>query len=125
MSDDDWKQSAVMFYAFGTILTVISFISCCVYSLYKNADRKRNVQKICCFCCIKDPMQNYDTIPRNDDDPNIGKGLVEMEEASNAFSITGESDDEEIDVNIHSDDDEPEMMDANQFNLSHNNNDAI
>ena len=124
MSDDDWKQSAVMFYAFGTILTVISFISCCVYSLYKNADRKRNVQKICCFCCIKDPMQNYDTIPRNDDDPNIGKGLVEMEEANNAFSITGESDDE-IDVNIHSDDDEPEMMNANQFNLSHNDNDAI
>ena len=123
MSDDDWKQSAVMFYAFGTILTVISFISCCVYSLYKNADRKRNVQKICCFCCIKDPMQNYDTIPRNDDDPNIGKGLVEMEEASNAFSITGESDDE-IEVNIHSDEEEY-PSNPNQFNISHSDNDAI
>jgi len=70
-------------------------------------------------------MQNYDTIPRNDDDPNIGKGLVEMEEANTAFSITGESDDE-IDVNIHSDEDDvPEMMGANQFNISHNDNDAI
>ena len=125
MSDDDWKQSAVMFYAFGTILTVISFISCCVYSLYKNADRKRNVQKICCFCCIKDPMQNYDTIPRNDDDPNIGKGLVEMEEANTAFSITGESDDDEIDVNIHGSDEPPFPSNGNQFNISHSDNDAI
>ena len=68
-------------------------------------------------------MQNYDTIPRNDDDPNIGKGLVEMEEASNAFSITGESDDE-IDVRIHSDDEEY-PSNPNQFNISHNDNDAI
>tara|TARA_E500000331_G_scaffold234559_1_gene224764 strand:- start:65592 stop:65804 length:213 start_codon:yes stop_codon:yes gene_type:complete len=70
-------------------------------------------------------MQNYDTIPRNDDDPSIGQGLVEMEEASNAFSITGESDDE-IDVNIHSDDDDvPGIMSANQFHISHNDNSAI
>tara|TARA_B100000214_G_scaffold335797_1_gene279315 strand:- start:133 stop:339 length:207 start_codon:yes stop_codon:yes gene_type:complete len=68
-------------------------------------------------------MQNYDTIPRNDDDPNIGKGLVEMEEASNAFSITGESDDE-IDVNIHSDEEEY-PSNPNQFNISHSDNDAI
>ena len=124
MADDDWKQSAVMFYAFGTILTVISFISCCVYSLYKNADRKRNVQKICCFCCIKDPMQNYDTIPRNDDDPQCMSGLVEMEEANNVFSITGESDDE-VDVNIHGSDEPPFPANENQFNLNHNDNSAI
>ena len=69
-------------------------------------------------------MQNYDTIPRNDDDPSIGKGLVEMEEANTAFSITGESDDE-IDVDIHGSDDPPMMMNENQFNLSHSDNDAI
>ena len=116
MSDDEWKQSAVMFYAFGTILTVLSFISCCVYSLYKNADRKRNVQKICCFLCIKDPMQNYDTIPRDDDDPEVSRGLVEMEEANLAFSITGESDDE-LDVNIHGEDTPPERVSVGQFDL--------
>jgi hypothetical protein len=70
-------------------------------------------------------MQNYDTIPRRDDDVEIGHGLVEMEAASNAFSITGESDDDEIDVGIHGSDEPPLPMNVNQFNISHSDNDAI
>lgn len=117
MGDDDWKQSAVMFYAFGTILTLISFVCCCVYSLYKNSNRKRNIQKIFCFCCYKDPLTHYDTIQRNDDDEDMTDEML-PEQTSNVFSIeTKGSDDDEIDINIHGESSPPMKTMANSFEL--------
>lgn len=107
MADDDWKQSAVMFYAFGTIITILSFVFCCVYSLYKNAHRKRKVQSILCCCCYKDPMQQYDTIRTGDDDEEVTTEMIPQHEG-NVFSIGGESDEEdEIEIDIHGDNDPP------------------
>ena len=103
MSENDWKQSAVIFYAFGTILTLISFVGCCLYSLYKNKDRKRSFQKILCFCCYRDPMQQYDTIQRTDDDVEMGSEFI-PKQTDNVFTITSDGDDDdEIDVDIHGD----------------------
>ena len=107
MSDNDWKQSAVMFYAFGTIVTVLSFVSCCLYSLYKNKERKRNFQKILCFCCYRDPMQHYDTIQRTDVDVEMGSEFI-PKQTDNVFTINSDEDeegddDDEIDVDIHGD----------------------
>ena len=66
MTDQGWKQSAVMFYAAGTIITILSFLSCLIYNFNKNSERRRQIQKKCCWCCLKDPMVAYDTVDRND-----------------------------------------------------------
>lgn len=86
MTDDGWKQSAVMFYAAGTIITIVSFIFCIVLQFVKNAERRRNVQKICCRCFITDPMVAYDTVDRNEDSPTEEDELLA---------------DDEIEINIH------------------------
>ena len=114
MADEDWKQSAVMFYAFGTIATLLIFTGVCVWSLYKNGARKRNVQKFLCWCCIKDPMTQYDTIQRVDDDVEMAVGL--KKENAVSYSITSD-DDEEIEVDIHGDEEPPMRTLANQFEL--------
>lgn len=124
MSDDDWKQSAVMFYAFGTIITLVSFVFCCVYSLYKNSNRKRNIQKILCFCCYKDPLSHYDTIQRNDDDEKMTDEML-PEQTDNVFSIeTKGSDDDEIDINIHGDESPPMKTMSSRFEIN-NESEAI
>jgi len=115
MAEEDWKQSAVMFYAFGTIATLLIFTGVCIWSLYKNRTRKRNVQKILCWCCIKDPMTEYDTIQRVDDDVDMAVGL--KREGAVSYSITSDDDEEEIEIDIHGDDEPPMRTLANQFEL--------
>jgi cbb3-type cytochrome oxidase subunit 3 len=115
MAEEDWKQSAVMFYAFGTIATLLIFAGVCIWSLYKNRTRKRNVQKILCWCCIKDPMTEYDTIHRADDDIDMAVGL--KREGAVSYSITSDEDEEEIEIDIHDGDDPPMRTLANQFEL--------
>lgn len=94
MSDENWKQSAVMFYAAGTIITIISFLLCILYHVGKNREKRRNIQKYCCWCCINDPMVAYDSVNRNEDSP------TEEDELLNDTKYTIE-DDEEIEINIH------------------------
>lgn len=106
MGDDEWKQSAVMFYACGTIITMLSFVFCCVYSLYKNSERKRRIQSIVCCCCHHDPMTQYDTIHTRDDDDEVTTEMIPTTE--NVFSIDDDaSDDEEIEIDIHGDESPP------------------
>ena len=108
MADDDWKQSAVMFYAFGTILAMIIFISLFIYALYKNRDRRMKIQKFFCWCCTRDVMQHYDTIQRTDDDVEVGDGLLDVAGQSAKFTITSdEEEDDEIEIDIHGDDSPP------------------
>lgn len=116
MAEEDWKQSAVMFYAFGTIATLLIFTGVCIWSLYKNRTRKRNVQKILCWCCIKDPMTEYDTIQRVDDDVDMAVGLKRKGAVS--YSITSDDDEEEeIEIDIHGDDEPPMRTLQHQFEL--------
>jgi hypothetical protein len=115
MAGEDWKQSAVMFYAFGTIVTLLIFAGVCIWSLYKNMTRKRNVQKILCWCCISDPMVEYDTIHREDDDADMAVGL--KREGAVAYSITSDEDSDEIEIDIHGGDEPPMRTLASQFEL--------
>ena len=104
-----------MFYAFGTIATLLIFTGVCIWSLYKNRARKRNVQKVLCWCCIKDPMTEYDTIQRTDDDVDMAVGL--KREGGVSYSITSDDDEEEIEIDIHGDNEPPMRTLANQFEL--------
>ena len=116
MADEDWKQSAVMFYAFGTIATLLIFASVCVWSLYKNRSRRHNVQKILCWFCIKDPMTEYDTIQRPDDDVDMAVGL--KREGAVSYSINSDEDEnDEVEIDIHGNDEPPMRTLANQFEL--------
>ena len=103
MGDDEWKQSAVMFYACGTIITMLSFVFCCVYSLYKNSERKRRIQSIVCCCCHHDPMTQYDTIHTRDDDDEVTTEMIPT--TQNVFTIDDE--DDEIEIDIHGDESPP------------------
>lgn len=97
MTDQGWKQSAVMFYAAATIITVISFLFCIIYNFAKNTERKRKIQKIFCWCCIHDPMVAYDSVERNGDSPTEQDELLHHnKDGKTSFSI-----DEEIEINIH------------------------
>ena len=108
MANDDWKQSAVMFYAFGTILAMIIFLSLCIYAMYKNRDRRMRIQKFLCWCCTRDVMQHYDTIVRTDDDENVGDGLLDVGSEEAKYTITSdEEDDDEIEIDIHGGDSPP------------------
>ena len=119
MADDDWKQSAVMFYAFGTILAMIIFLSLCIYAMYKNRDRRMRIQKILCWCCTRDVMQHYDTIQRADDDEEIDGGLLDVGKETAKFTITSSDDDDEIEIDIHGGDSPPlkTMAQINMINL--------
>lgn len=98
MTDEGWKQSAVMFYAAGTILTIISFTSCILYHIYKNADRRRRLQQMCCYCCVKDPMVAYDSVSRGDESPTEEDNLLEEE---TVFTISDEGDVNEGDIELN------------------------
>ena len=130
MADDDWKQSAVMFYAFGTILAMVIFISLFIYALYKNRDRRMKIQKILCWCCTRDVMQHYDTIQRTDDDVEVGDGLLDIDGQSAKFTITSDEEDEEIEIDIHGDDERPfdslqHKAEIDMVNLGYKDNSAI
>ena len=79
MSDQGWKQSAVIFYAAGTIITITSFLLCVIIHFSKSTERRRKVQKMLCWCCIHDPMIAYDTVERNDDSPTEEDELLNDE----------------------------------------------
>ena len=120
MAEEDWKQSAVMFYAFGTVATILIFVGVCVWSLYKNRTRKRAVQSCLCWCCLKDPLQEYDTIHRRDDDVDMAVGLKSGVVREVTYSITSDEEDEdEIEIDIHEGDPPMRTM-ANQFELDVN-----
>ncbi len=118
MAEEDWKQSAVMFYAFGTIATLLIFTGVCVWSLYKNGARKRNVQKFLCWCCMKDPLTEYDTIQRQDDDVELAVGL--KKENAVSYSINSDDEEEEIEIDIHEEDEPPMKTMENQFEMDVN-----
>ena len=92
MVDNNWKQSAVMVYVAGSVLTILCLTGCILHSLFKNEDRRQRVKKVFCFFCINDPMVGYDTV-RNDDAE--GSPFIPPEE--NMFSIG----DDEIDVPLN------------------------
>jgi len=130
MADDDWKQSAVMFYAFGTILAMVIFVSLFIYTMYKNRDRRMKIQKFFCWCCTRDVMQHYDTIQRTDDDVEVGDGLLDVAAQSAKFTITSDEEDEEIEIDIHGDDERPfdslkHKAEIDMVNLGYEDNSAI
>ena len=103
MSDDEWKQSAVMFYAFGTIIALVIFVALCIFTMYKNRDRRMRIRKFFCWCCTRDVMSHYDTINRQDDDEQVVDGLLDVGREDAKFTITDEEDDDdeiEVDVGI-------------------------
>ena len=60
-------------------------------------------------------MTEYDTIQRVDDDVDMAVGL--KREGAVSYSITSDDDEEEIEIDIHGDDEPPMRTLANQFEL--------
>jgi len=99
MSDEEWKQSAVMFYAAACILVIITFVSIALYYLFKNDERKRKAQSLCCFCCFTDAMVAYDSINTQQAEDEE-KGLLSKSPNNGMFTIGNESSDDEEDVDL-------------------------